>query len=61
MLMSDLSRNVVRFSRDYRRPLRWGMGLPPRRPKRRLRLAGLFVGLTGTLALLALLFVVPLS
>lgn len=24
--------NVVPYSRDYRRPPRWGMGLPPRRP-----------------------------
>lgn len=27
--------NIVPYSRDYRRPPRWGMGLPPRRPKRR--------------------------
>jgi micrococcal nuclease len=27
-------RNVTPFSLDYRRPPRWGMGLPPRRPRR---------------------------
>ncbi len=26
--------NVIPYSRDYRRPPRWGMGLPPRRPRR---------------------------
>lgn len=26
--------NVVPYSRDYRRPPRWNMGLPPRRPRR---------------------------
>ncbi len=26
---------VTPFSRDYRRPPRWGMGLPPRRPRSR--------------------------
>ena len=26
---------VTPFSRDYRRPRKWGMGLPPRRPRRR--------------------------
>ena len=30
--------NIVPFSRDYRRPPRWGMGLPPRRPRRLWRL-----------------------
>lgn len=31
--------NIVPFSRDYRRPPRWTMGLPPRRPRRPRRLA----------------------
>ena len=26
--------NIIPYSRDYRRPPRWGMGLPPRRPRR---------------------------
>lgn len=30
---------VIPYSRDYRRPPRWNMGLPPRRPRRRWRLA----------------------
>lgn len=30
--MTRRGRKVVPFSRDYRRPPRWGMGLPPRRP-----------------------------
>ena len=28
--------NVIPYSRSYRRPPRWGMGLPPRRPEGRL-------------------------
>jgi hypothetical protein len=32
--MTRRRRNVVPFSRDYRRPPRWSMGLPPRRPRR---------------------------
>ncbi|MCX7645538.1 MAG: thermonuclease family protein [Rhodobacteraceae bacterium] len=32
--MTRRGRNVVPFSRDYRRPPRWNMGLPPRRPQR---------------------------
>ena len=33
--MTRRGRKVVPLSRDYRRPPRWGMGLPPRRPTRR--------------------------
>jgi endonuclease YncB( thermonuclease family) len=36
--MARRRNNVVRYSRDYRRPPKWNMGLPPRR-RRGLRLA----------------------
>jgi endonuclease YncB( thermonuclease family) len=41
---------VTPFSRDYRRPPKWGMGLPPRRPRRRPSRAKL--GLIVVLAVL---------
>jgi endonuclease YncB( thermonuclease family) len=41
---------VTPFSRDYRRPPKWGMGLPPRRPRRGTRRARL--GLVAVLVLL---------
>ncbi|MCB2137593.1 MAG: thermonuclease family protein [Rhodobacteraceae bacterium] len=37
--MARRRNTVIPFSRDYRRPPRWNMGLPPRRPKWRRRLA----------------------
>ncbi|WP_347313007.1 thermonuclease family protein [Defluviimonas sp. SAOS-178_SWC] len=44
--MARRKNNVIPMSRDYRRPQRWSMGLSPRRPKRRLRLAdpGTYLG-----------------
>jgi endonuclease YncB( thermonuclease family) len=41
---------VTPFSRDYRRPPRWGMGLPPRRPRRRR--ARVWLGMVVVLAVL---------
>ncbi|MDW4548195.1 hypothetical protein R5H32_02385 [Defluviimonas sp. D31] len=37
--MAKRRNNVIRFSRDYRRPPRWSMGLPPHRKSRSWRLA----------------------
>jgi len=31
--MARSRNNIVRYSRDYRRPPKWGMGLPPRRQR----------------------------
>lgn len=53
------ARNTIPFSRDYRRAPRFGMGLPPRRPKRwgwlwrlRQRLVWVLVAVVGIPALM---------
>jgi len=37
--MARRRNTVIPYSRDYRRPPKWSMGPPPRRPRRRWRLA----------------------
>lgn len=55
--MARRRNNVIPYSRDYRRPPRWTMGLPPRKPRRpRWRFADprIYLGATMVSALLAL-------
>lgn len=50
--------NIVPLSRDYRRPPKWGMGLPPRKPRRRRFGLFLVVALIVVAALVPVLDVV---
>ncbi len=60
--MAGRRNNVVRWSRDYRRPPRWNMGLPPRRPRRSWRLADPGTYLSAVIVLAALgLVVLPVA
>ncbi len=56
--MSKRARNIVPYSRSYRRPPRWGMGLPPRKPSRWCRLANPAFYLKAVMVLATLALVV---
>ncbi len=51
-------RKVVRYSRDYRKPPRWGMGLPKRRAPRRRRMPLLAWMMIGVIVVVILPVVV---